>query len=84
MIRRTVKRIATVAAALTLASATVLAVTAVPASAAGVPNYYYCSVLTGKCQQQNKHSNDVGNMCHHVPNAYTWGQLQSICNWWDN
>lgn len=85
MIGTKIKRYLSTAAVVSLTSATMLVVTAAPASATSVLNYYYCSRLTSLCQQQNPpHSNLVGNRCHWVGTAYTTGSPVSICNYWDN
>jgi hypothetical protein len=64
-------------------STTMLIGTSAPASAATVPNNYYCSIFTNLCVQINgPHVNGIPNACTRVWNIYTTGSPTSICNIW--
>jgi hypothetical protein len=60
-----------------------LAVPSAEAVTATVPNYWYCSRMTGLCRQVNgPHNSSVPDACRWVWNTYWTGASTRVCDYW--
>ena len=86
MIGSKLKRVvAAIATALLIAGGAVTSISA-PASAATVPNRYYCNPATGFCLQVNgAYVSGLPRVCHWKRSGMTnnWGMWYQNCSWFE-